>query len=165
MGDVFKTCGPAELEKLTREGWTLHEIRQQDRAETSGGYTDYVTTNGYQQSVFRSHPGFAVSELVFVLRLDRDEEMAQIRDEKAQAVQAYADLNVRHLHDTKQWESALQREKDLTARYKEAVKDRTLHFDRWQASEEMKRKLESDIAKLRNEIGEGRFREILGRDK
>lgn len=150
----FRTCNGAELEGLTANGWTLKDVKEEEHREDGGGYTDY--SNG--MSVFRSHPSFPVKQLVFILERSRDEEMNLLR-ETFQKTQDLAKATEGRVVEA---EKKLKGMDALTVDLKASEKTVSDYSKNWLDSENLRRRLETDIGKLRKEIGEARFREILG---
>lgn len=167
MGDVFRTCGAHELEGLTRNGWELHDTREEQWPGGGESYTDYVPqgNGGYPMSVCKTHPGYAVSKLVFVLRKDRDEEMTTLRAELALAQEVRVDAVNSARADADGRTKAEQRCRDLEATLDHEGSARVAAEKGLADRDSTMRKWEGDFAKIRKEIGEARFREILGLEK
>lgn len=154
-----RTCAKEEVESLTSQGWILREIHEEQHFERGGSYQDY-NSNGF--SFTRQHPDLVVSKLVFVLEYSRDQELLDLRAalgvsqaEKRSAVEraASSEKSVKDVERRAATLSeALKVSNDLAAR-RESERS---------AAEVLKRRLEEDLAKVRREIGEARFREIVG---
>lgn len=166
-----KICKAANLEKETQSGWKLREVAFSDRVEAGTSYgRNVIAPGGYSQHELTINPSFAVREPLFILERDTSadvvayqERISDLETRLNQAVTAGADLTKLHAA-----ECALREKLDAELAFqKQRVSNQLAVLeDEVSKHEETRtrfRKLESDLAKIRAEVGEARMREILAK--
>lgn len=156
-----KICKAADLEKETQSGWKLREVAFSDRVEAG---------TAYGRNVIQRNPSFAVREPLFVLERDTSadvvayqERIADLEARLNQVVTAGVDLTKLHAA-----ECALREKLDVDLAFqKQRASNHFASFENEVSKHEETRvcfrKLESDLAKIRAEVGEARMREILAK--
>lgn len=162
MSDIYRTCNAADLHVLTADGWTLHETREESHIEPGGSYSDTVVVNGFSQSVFKVHPSLVVKKTLFVLRKTGETALSEANE----IIKSYQDT-IKSLTAARNLalKTAKESETELTRQIGENGLLITRCDERAQelkAERERSRKMETDLAKVRKEVGEARWRQIVG---
>lgn len=158
-----RTCTGDELEYLTQTGWELLDTRDEERQEFGLSYSTQETApGGYPQYVQKQGPPVLVKRPVFVLGFGRDEEMALLREDLRLAKQNFDDAAKIRETAMKEREAAVIRGEKAEAQVEQLKKDLDRKDANLVSTQARYRKLEADLAKLRTEIGDARWREILG---
>ena len=165
---MMRTCYAHELEKVTAEGWKLREVQDEQHQEPGMAYMTSTPAegNGYTTSIMlqQQSPPVVVKRLVFVLERERDDELEALRMTVETVSNALTESNgARKIMEA---ELALSKERQAKAFDELEVTRKALEASRAERirSDELRRKLEGDVAKLRREIGEAKAREILAED-
>jgi len=161
---VIKTCYGDDVEFLTSTGWVL--IATHVMAERFVEHRHIVKEAGYREGMSNYQPAeykteaAVLADPMFVL--EKDSEVISRESELiAQVNQAMeTERNqAKMIHDLQQ--------KVFQAEQNQAVAERSL--ESWKADYRVARerivkleKLEGDLAKIRKEIGEARWREVIG---
>lgn len=161
---IVSTCTSSEVEIRTRNGWYVRAICEEETFVTPPGrfVQEVLPGHSYTTSVLKQDPAERQKHLTFVLGRRRDDEITQLRV----AVASFKDEATRLLRDAE----ILQKKHDdlekAAAKREEHVALLKADLDRACARtrdlDTSCRKLEGDLAKLRNEIGAARWRELLG---
>lgn len=159
-----KTCTAAELERETAAGWTLREIRDEERQEPGQLYYTQESRRGcsYAVSVTKQGPPVVVRQLVFVLERSRDEELDLVREGLATALEHERMLAAERDAVAKKLTSAEEARDRFANDVEDMRQRRDTEVEVRRKAEALNRRLEADIAKVRREVGEARFREIIG---
>lgn len=165
-GDVYCTCSKEDLEELTSKGWELCETHSISKSIPGGSSYEMVENNtGYPVAFTRNHPDLVVHDLVFILKRYRDEVMEGLREEIKHAREEIERL-LKMIEEARLAREKESKEFNLSKALLKDVEMVLLNEQKTLVeSRQIRQKLEVDIAKLRNEIGAARFREILERDK
>lgn len=156
-----RTCRSDDLERLTSIGWVLRETHAEEHQELGMPYTTQEVVNGMSQHLSKQSSPVLVRRVVFVLGRSKHVEVEELRKERDAATThaAKAKEEARTAKDAQQ--AAEKAREEMKAR---CIREEASHValaERFGRTETKARKLEEDIAKLRKEIGEARFREIL----
>lgn len=160
---AFKTCNADSLQYETQNGWTLREVVLEDQQEIGMTYytQEVLPGQSYTQSVQKQGPPIVARRAVFVLERSRDEELASLREELriaraeeklAKELRAKAEKSEKESEEARKGALGRAERAELSLAREQAAHQTTRHA---------KQKLETDIGKLRTEIGAARFREIL----
>lgn len=117
--------------------------------------------DGYTVSLTKTPPPVVVRRSLFILERSRDEEMALLREETKSALEK---VHATHLQVDEATKAAKEAQILAEARLKELAAAESEHQAlkvAYGALRDANRKLETDIGKIRKEIGDGRLREIL----
>lgn len=167
-GAIVKVAAAHEVEKLTEEGWGVVDVREENQQESGFFYTEeaFNPTQQYscRETLNKQSPSRVTTRLVFILIKGKDtvvEESRKIAENyKQKAIDMLAKLEACEKQIDK-----LKKELDFEKGSKEyQVKELAATRDKLTSCEQTKRKLEEHIAKLRQEIGGQRFREIIGEE-
>ena len=168
---VYRTCGPEELEMLTRSGWSLKSIlssgKMVDVHENVAAWDEAPQRTDGQYNM----PGWkhttvtnkaVVADVMFLLELNEDSAVAQLESKVAELAKKIVETD----------EAKKNLERELAAektRAMLAVEDfgrisAYLARTRTEAEELLKTKnrMEQDLAKVQRAVGELRMREIVG---
>lgn len=163
----IRTCLAHELDTLTQVGWRLREILEEE--EQVGGLT-YQTNEmhpqqGYSQSLQKTSPPVVLRRALFILERSRDVEIEALREAAKEASIEAKAADARATEVEKVAKDACVLVETYTNEI--VVVRKELHRVSCLSAglRSSNARLETDIAKLRKEIGESRFREILGEGK
>lgn len=158
---VVKVAFDYEVEQLTRQGWRLREVLQETAVESFNESVQMlVPGNTYPQS-FSQTKGFPVTKNRYLMVQDGNKALAEMQaklDEQqtivsnAQNMQAEAEKKAAAL--VKEIEALNYSNGNL-------IRNAGDTNGQLSKSKELNRKLEGDIAKIRNAIGELKMKEIL----
>lgn len=170
-GAIVKTARSYEIEQLTEQGWEVIDIREEMSQEPGFSYGEDAVNPNYQNygsltvRLNKDSPSRVTSHLVFILIKSKDtviEESRKIAENyKQKAIEMLAKLEKAE-EEAESWKADLERMRTSKG-YEESA--RIAAENRLKACEQGKRTLEEHIAKLRQEIGAARFREIIGEEK
>jgi hypothetical protein len=164
---VFKTCEGFQLEELTKIGWHIVAMIQEDSGQS---YNKTESVSLYPKDGYCAPESIDVEipaidrKVLFLLRLDPEGELArkQKKLEEAEAAKAEAEqLAVDACKEKNASEHALNISNDNLDRRTRQVTDQTKQI---QTERDRSNKMEEDISKLRDAIGGDRMKEIIGRD-
>ena len=169
-GALVKTARSYEVEKLTEQGWEVVDIREEEHQEPGMPYNEEVPDphgnySGCKMQLHKQSPSQRATYLIFILIKGKDtviEESRKIAENyKQKAIEMLAKLEKAE-KEAELWKADLERMRTSKG-YEESA--RIAAENRLKSCEQGKRTLEEHIAKLRQEIGAARFREIIGEEK
>ncbi len=168
---VYRTCGPGDLEILTRDGWSLTKVLQSDKmidVQEDVAHFDEAPqrSDGYYRAPAWQHAcvtrKVVVADTLFLLEKDESTVIAEL-EVKVKEVEAKASAS-----DAEKKKA----EKDLAELKARAVDERAyaarvndmLEKSRREVSdlEKTKNRMEADLAKVQRAVGELRMHEIVG---
>jgi hypothetical protein len=167
---VVKVAHIHNVEQLTSEGWSVVEIREEDRQEPGYSYNEEVPDphgnySGCKMQLRKEAPSRLTTHLVFILIKGKD----TVVEESRKIAENYKQKAVDMLNKLEACEKELEKSKQEVERIKQSrgyeESARIAAENRARNLEQGKMKLEEHIAKLRQEIGAQRFREIIGEEK
>lgn len=157
---VHKVVSSQEVESLSRQGWYIVEIRQQDRIENVSEQVALPTNNGYPTQ-FNNSRSVVVSEPKFVMAQDGSSVLLETSAKLSAAEFKTRDLQLA-LSDLATKVTAMEKKTaELTASLQRSEESVTSSRENYYAERKLKAKMEEDIAKIRNAIGELKMKEIL----
>jgi hypothetical protein len=165
-GAVHVVVGEKEVYSRSQHGYVLVAVLYTDVAEmlcdsestpvTDPGYTYPNRTNMITHTKHQ-----IVREPRFLMRLDGDSALAEKEKLVASAHERANRVAEEHLAEKKRAD-ALEKEKEkLTTERETAMKNYGHAMKNYETERDGRRKLEGDIAKLRNAVGAIRMKEIL----
>ncbi len=168
---VYRTCGPGDLEILTRDGWSLTKVIQSDRMidvqedvaaydEAPEGSNSGYRNPGWQHtSIMRK---VVVMDTIFLLEKDESTVIAELEDRlketeaKASAANVEKKKAEMELRDAK---ASHQFVVDESRRRNEALAKALSDAEELRKT---KARMEEDLARIQRAVGELRVRDILG---
>ncbi len=168
---IYRTCGPGDLEILTRDGWLLVKVIQSDRmidVQEDVAHFDEAPprSDGYYRAPGWQHASVTkkvvVTDTLFLLEKDESTVIAELeaKIKETETKASAADVEKK------------KAEKDLAELKARAVDERAyaarvndmLEKSRREVSdlEKTKNRMEADLAKVQRAVGELRMREIVG---
>jgi hypothetical protein len=154
-------CDKNDLCRLTSSGWRLREIREETFQEMGLSYNTYEVINGCSTYTTKNGPPVVINRSFFVLEHSRDEEMTRLREELAAVQKESKEAVARMKEVEKLLFQADKRGNSFESDLRVARADHKSEQEMRRAADTIRRKLEGDIGRLRKEIGDARFREIL----
>lgn len=168
---IYRTCGPGDLEILTRDGWSLVKVIQSDRMidvledvahfdEAPHRSDGYYRAPGWQHASVTKK--VVVTDTLFLLEKDESTVIAELeaKIKEAEAKASAADV------EKKKAEKDLFEEKGASQRLSAAaIRSQELHAKLLVDTEELRKtkaRMEADLGKIRLAIGDLRMREIVG---
>lgn len=179
---VFKIANEHEVETLTRGGWELDEILEEDQIatvdETMSPQDVVLQLDNMQKAYSYGQQPYlngmpvpnGVKRRMVVVRAKRyvmrQSEQSAVAAAEKRAEEAIARRSeARSAHSTVQKE--LETAKALAAKHEERIAQLThdvkVYRDEAQQQRDAKRQMEQDIGKVRQAVGDLRMREIIGR--
>ncbi len=160
---IYKAIKANELEHFTRDGWQREgePLKQQELIEhedTRGREpTNEERQNGCYSRIYEPTKAFFGDVLIFVVWKDQD-QIAREQDAEMRARNAEHELGQLTTAATKHAQAI----EALTSARDVALKSATEYREQVWARDDKNRKLEGDLAKIRNAIGEMQMNVILG---
>lgn len=156
---VVKVVNEHEVESLTRSGWRIREILPWQHVEPFSE-TASPLVNGFPQTTYATK-GFLVSTNKFVMEHNADSALAEMSEKLAKLEAEHAALQSAYANAGKDLFAAQETVRGLNNRIGYLTNDLDGARVDFQKERERNRKMENDIAKIRQAVGELKMKEIL----
>jgi hypothetical protein len=159
---VVKVVNAHEVEALTKEGWRLDDVLQESVVEPFGESVPFLATGQTYTVNGSGTRGFLVTKNLFLMKKDGSTVMAEVYELLKQADQAGHDLANKLIAAEKKAADAesnvvaLKKNNDLYTAHGQSLSNQLAE------AKKQNQKMENDIAKVRQAVGELKMKEILG---
>jgi hypothetical protein len=149
------------LALLTSNGWVIVALLTADVTDMQSSSKPYTGSDGYQQTSYVEET-FVLKQPRYLVGKTRDKVLEELRESEREAVQEAKN----HQADATVFKGQVEgKEKTIAAKQREADQQ----HERIQGLQEkanearsMQQKMEGDLAKVRQAVGDIKFKEIIG---
>ena len=159
---VQKVVGPLEVENYTLQGWRVADIIQEQVVESVFETVPLVLPGQNYTTNASGTKGFLVTKNLFVMVKDGSSLLVEANERVVAAEKRASDIANQLIEaDKKAVEWKKEANNLLNAHGVYASENKALS-ERLESERKLKTKMENDIAKIRQAVGELKMKEILG---
>jgi septal ring factor EnvC (AmiA/AmiB activator) len=158
---VVKVVNAPEVEALTKEGWQLDDVLQESVVEPFNESVPFLPTGQTYTVNGSGTRGFLVTKNLFLLKKDGSTVMAEVYELLKQADQAKHDLANRLVEAEKKTAEAVKEVANVKRQVANSVAHGSSLAEQLTTAKKTNQKMENDIAKIRQAVGELKMKEIL----
>ena len=159
---VTKVVGALEVENYTMQGWRVAEVVQDQHVESFCESTPFLPQGQNYPVTGSGTKGFLVTKNLFVMTKDGSSLIAEANERVAAAERRGNEVATLLIEADKKTEEWKKEAGKLLKGHENYVYENQKLSERLEAERKQKVKMENDIAKIRNAVGELKMKEILG---
>jgi hypothetical protein len=159
---VSKVVNAHEVEGLTMNGWRLDDVLQESSVECFNESTPLVVPGQSYPTTYNGTKGFVVTKNLFVMKKDGSAIVAEAEEALAQTEKARKNFADRTIEAEKKTVEAQKEVATLKSELATSAAFARQLSTQLVTERDLKQKMENDIAKIRQAVGELKMKEILG---
>jgi hypothetical protein len=158
---VTKVVGAYDVENYTLQGWRLEDVLQESHVESFSESVPLVVPGQSYPTTYNGTKGFVVTKNLFVMTKDGSTLITEANARVEAAEVRSRDLANKLIEADKKTATFEKDVAKLKADYERQITETNRWVERHTVERDAKVKMEKDISKIRNAVGELKMKEIL----